>query len=128
YVYVISNRGAFGDGVVKIGLTRRLQPTDRVTELGGASVPFRFDTHALFFSEDAVSLEADLHAHFADRRVNMVNERKEYFFATAAEVREVLLSRLGDLLEFNEKAEATEFLQSRRYWPSGSLCRPTGTR
>jgi uncharacterized small protein (DUF1192 family) len=127
YIYVISNRGAFGDGVVKIGLTRRLQPMERVTELGGASVPFRFDTHALFFSEDAVSLEADLHAHFVDRRVNMVNERKEFFFATAAEVREVLLSKLGDLLEFSEKAEATEFLQSRRYWPRGSFSRPTGT-
>lgn len=127
YVYVISNRGAFGDGVVKIGLTRRLQPMERVTELGGASVPFRFDTHALFFTEDAVSLEADLHAHFSDRRVNMVNERKEFFFATAAEVRQVLLSKLGDLLEFSEKAEAIEFLQSRGYWPSGSVSRPTGT-
>lgn len=117
YVYVISNRGAFGDGVVKIGLTRRLQPMERVTELGGAAVPFRFDTHALFFSEDAVGLEADLHAHFADRRVNMVNERKEFFFATPLEVREVLMSKLGDLLEFSERAESTEFLQSRRYWP-----------
>ncbi len=117
YVYVISNRGAFGEGVVKIGLTRRLEPTERVTELGGAAVPFRFDTHALFFSEDAVSLEADLHAHFADRRVNMINERKEFFFGTPSEVREVLVSKVGNLLEFTEKAESTEFLQSRRYWP-----------
>jgi len=124
YVYVISNRGAFGGGVIKIGLTRRLEPMERVTELGGASVPFRFDTHALFFSENAVSLEADLHTHFADRRVNMVNEKKEFFFATAAEVRDVLLTKLGGLLEFSEKAEATEFLQSRRYWPSGSDSRP----
>jgi hypothetical protein len=127
YVYVISNRGAFGDGVVKIGLTRRLQPMERVTELGGASVPFRFDTHALFFSEDAVSLESDLHAHFADKRVNMVNERKEFFFATAAEVREVLASKLGDLLEFSEKAESTEYLQSRRYWPSAQGSQGDGT-
>ncbi|MDP3631014.1 MAG: DUF4041 domain-containing protein, partial [Actinomycetota bacterium] len=67
YVYVISNRGAFGVNVVKIGLTRRLEPLDRVNELGGASVPFPFDVHALFFSEDAVTLEAELHQHFAGR-------------------------------------------------------------
>lgn len=118
YVYVISNRGAFGAGVVKIGLTRRLEPTERVDELGGASVPFRFDTHALFFSEDAVSLEAELHAHFADRRVNVVNERKEFFFATPSEVREALVSKVGNLLEFMEGAESVEYLQSARYWPA----------
>lgn len=67
YVYVISNQGAFGANVVKIGLTRRLEPNDRITELGGASVPFRFDVHALFFSEDAVSLENELHTHFRER-------------------------------------------------------------
>lgn len=124
YVYVISNRGAFGQGVVKIGLTRRLEPVERVTELGGASVPFRFDTHALFFSEDAVSLEADLHTHFSGRRVNMVNERKEFFFATPAEVRDVLISKVGNLLEFTEHGESVEFLQSRRYWPETSSARP----
>jgi len=124
YVYVISNRGAFGEGVVKIGLTRRLEPRERVTELGGASVPFRFDIHALFFSEDAVSLEADLHAHFADRRVNMVNDRKEFFFASPAEVREVLLARVGNLLEFSEEIDSTEFLQSRHYWPEASTIGP----
>lgn len=118
YVYVISNPGAFGEGVVKIGLTRRLEPTERVVELGGASVPFRFDVHALFFSEDAVSLEADLHAHFAHRRVNAVNERKEFFFAAPGEVRDVLLSKVGGLLEFSETAEAVEYRQSVRYWPS----------
>lgn len=79
YVYVISNQGAFGKNVVKIGLTRRLEPRERIFELGGASVPFRFDTHALFFSEDAVTLEADLHRHFADRAVNRANARKEFF-------------------------------------------------
>jgi len=117
YVYVISNRGAFGDGVVKIGLTRRLEPLDRVRELSGASVPFRFDIHALFFSEDAVELEADLHRHFADRRLNHANSRKEYFFATPAEVQEALASRVGNLLEFTEHAESTEYLQSLHYWP-----------
>lgn len=117
YVYVISNRGAFGEYVVKIGLTRRLEPLDRVQELGDASVPFRFDVHALFFSEDAVTLEAELHAHFAGRRVNFANPRREFFFATPAEVREVLALKVGNLLEFVEGAESTEYLQSLRYWP-----------
>lgn len=121
YVYVISNCGAFGNGVVKIGLTRRLEPRERVTELGGASVPFRFDVHALFFSEDAVSLEADLHNHFATRRVNMINERREFFFASPAEVREVLLMKIGNLLEFTENIESNEFLQSRHYWPEAAI-------
>lgn len=118
YVYVISNRGAFGENVVKIGLTRRLEPADRVHELGGASVPFRFDVHALFFSEDAVGLETELHRHFDSRRLNCVNPRKEFFFATPLEVREALEEKLGSLLEFSEKAESTEYLQSRRYWPN----------
>jgi hypothetical protein len=117
YVYVISNRGAFGTNVVKIGLTRRLEPLDRVNELGGASVPFRFDVHALFFSEDAVTLETQLHENFAGRAVNQANSRKEFFFATPAEVREVLTDKVGNLLEFREQAEATEYLQSVRYWP-----------
>jgi hypothetical protein len=117
YVYVISNRGAFGRNVVKIGLTRRLEPLDRVKELGGASVPFRFDVHGLFFSEDAVSLEAELHKHFADRRVNHTNTRKEFFFASPSEVRAVLSSKIGNLLEFVESAESTEYLQSVQYWP-----------
>jgi len=117
YVYVISNRGAFGVNVVKIGLTRRLVPLDRVNELGGASVPFPFDVHALFFSEDAVTLEAELHQHFAARKVNFANARKEFFFADLGEVREVLASKVGSLLEFTEHAESTEYLQSVHYWP-----------
>ncbi|MCZ7556096.1 MAG: DUF4041 domain-containing protein [Bacteroidia bacterium] len=117
YVYVISNRGAFGHDVVKIGLTRRLEPLDRVNELGGASVPFRFDVHCLFFSEDAVTLESELHRHFADRRLNYANDRKEFFFASPAEVRDVLVSKLGNLLEFTENPESTEYLQSVGYWP-----------
>ena len=117
YVYVISNRGAFGTNVVKIGLTRRLELMDRVNELGDASVPFRFDVHSLFFSEDAVSLESELHRHFEDRRVNQVNARKEFFFANPIEVREALASKVGSLLEFTEQAEATEYLQSVHYGP-----------
>jgi len=119
YVYVISNRGAFGPNVVKIGLTRRLEPLQRITELSGASVPFRFDVHALYFSEDAVSLERELHEHFADRAVNRANSRKEFFFATPAEVREILIEKVGNLLEFTEAAAATEYLQSIRHWPKG---------
>ena len=118
YVYVISNRGAFGEDVVKIGLTRRLEHADRVHELGGASVPFRFDIHTIYFSEDAVTLETELHRHFAQRAVNQANSRKEFFFATAGEVRDVLASKVGNLLEFKDTADATEFFQSVGRWPS----------
>ncbi len=118
YVYVISNRGAFGPNIVKIGLTRRLEPMDRVRELGSASVPFPYDVHALFFSDDAVSLEKDLHTTFADRRVNHINLRREFFFATPSEVKDVLLQKVGNLLEFTEGSEAAEFSQSTKYWPA----------
>lgn len=108
--YVISNIGAFGERMVKIGMTRRLEPMDRVRELGDASVPFRFDVHALIFSEDAVGLENSLHEEFADRRVNRVNLRREFFYATPAEVREVLERLAGNhLLEYNETPEALEY-------------------
>lgn len=117
YVYVISNRGAFGKGVVKIGLTRRLEPLNRVNELSGASVPFQFDVHCMIFAEDAVTLEADLHEHFKDRRVNCANPRKEFFFASPKDVRAALDGRVGKLLEFVETAESTEYLQSVKYWP-----------
>jgi hypothetical protein len=117
YVYVISNEGAFGRGVVKIGLTRRLEPIDRIHELSGASVPFPYDVHALFFSEDAVSLETELHHVFAERRLNHINERKEFFFATPHDVRLILDEKVGGLLEFTEVPEATQYLQSRGLWP-----------
>jgi uncharacterized protein YlxW (UPF0749 family) len=123
YVYVISNRGAFGPGIVKIGLTRRLEPMDRVRELGDASVPFPFDVHALFFAEDAVTVEAELHRAFAEARVNHVNLRREFFFATPAEVRTVLMEKIGNLLEFAEEPEATQYLQSRRYWSPEAAAR-----
>lgn len=117
YVYVISNRGAFGGHIVKIGLTRRLEPRERIDELGDASVPFRFDVHAIHFSEDAVTLENELHQQFADRRVNWANNRREFFFVSPSEVREALLQRVGNLLEFAEHAESIEYVQSIRYWP-----------
>ena len=109
YVYVISNVGAFGDRMVKIGMTRRLEPMDRVRELGDASVPFGFDVHALFFSEDAVTVEADLHRRFSHRRVNRVNTRREFFYASPAEVRNVLSEVAGNLLEFTEEPEAEQY-------------------
>jgi len=112
YVYCISNIGAFGPSVVKIGLTRRLEPMDRVRELGDASVPFRFDVHALIFSEDAVGLETALHHHFASRRVNMVNAHREFFYAKPAEVREALEAVRGSLITFQEEPEALEWRQS----------------
>jgi Domain of unknown function (DUF4041)/T5orf172 domain len=120
YVYVISNPGAFGHNMVKIGMTRRLEPMDRVRELGDASVPFPFEVHALFFSEDAVTLETELHHAFAPNRVNMVNDRREFFFATPHQVREVLTDKVGNLLEFTEEPEATQYLQSKKYWATPS--------
>ena len=117
YVYVISNVGAFGPDVVKIGMTRRLEPLDRVRELGDASVPFRYDVHALYFSDDAVTLEAELHRVFAAHRVNWVNERREFFFANPADVRLVLTEKAGNLLEFTDQPEAPEYFQSISHWP-----------
>lgn len=114
HVYVISNIGAFGEGVVKIGMTRRLDPEDRVKELGDASVPFRYDIHALIFSGDAVSLEARLHQAFATARINRVNLRREFFAVSPSQVREVL-SQIDDqyLLRFHEIPEAEEWRASR---------------
>jgi uncharacterized small protein (DUF1192 family) len=112
YVYVISNVGAFGEGMIKIGLTRRLDPTERVRELGDASVPFRYDTHALVFSQDAVGLEAQMHDRLADRRVNRVNKRREFFYITPSEAKTHLLALAGDLLEYTDVAEAVEYRQS----------------
>lgn len=117
YIYVISNIGTLGANIVKIGMTRRLEPRDRVRELGDASVPFLYDTHALFFSDDAITLENELHKAFAHRRVNYVNGRREFFFTTPAEVRDLLMQKVGGLLEFNETPEAPEYYQSRGRWP-----------
>lgn len=114
YVYVISNIGSFGEDVVKIGLTRRQNPQDRVDELGSASVPFRFDVHTLHFSHDAVKLERELHRKFSDRAVNRVNSRKEFFRVTPSEVRDAMLdlSPTGTTLTFTEYAEAPEYKMS----------------
>jgi hypothetical protein len=112
YVYVISNVGSFGPDIVKIGMTRRIDPMDRIRELGSASVPFGFDVHALFFSDDAVGVEAELHRRFASRRVNRVNLRREYFYTTPAAVKVELADVAGNLLEFHEQADAEQYHSS----------------
>ncbi len=112
YVYVISNVGSFGPNVVKIGMTRRLEPMDRVRELGDASVPFRFDVHALFFADDAVAIENMLHKEFSQVRINQVNMRREYFETTPDAVLEVLKKHSVEVLEFRVEAAAEEFVES----------------
>jgi uncharacterized protein YgiM (DUF1202 family) len=111
YVYVISNIGSFGERMVKIGLTRRLNPLDRIRELGDASVPFGFDVHALFFSDDAVRIETEMHQRLADVRVNVVNRRREFFRATPLEVKAHLSELAGEMLQFQEVAKALEYRQ-----------------
>ncbi|GAA3207477.1 DUF4041 domain-containing protein [Oerskovia jenensis] len=113
YVYVISNIGAFGEQMIKVGMTRRLDPMDRVKELGDASVPFGFDVHAIFFSDDAVGIENKMHQRLADRRVNRINLRREFFYATPNEALGHLRDLTGDVLTFEEIPEALEFRQSR---------------
>ncbi|MBL9024374.1 MAG: DUF4041 domain-containing protein [Myxococcales bacterium] len=108
HVYILSNLGSFGDGIYKIGLTRRLDPYERVDELGDASVPFPFDVHAIIFAEDAPGLENRLHQRFADRRVNLVNMRKEYFRVTLDEIRDAVEKEHG-LVSFVLTAEAEEY-------------------
>jgi hypothetical protein len=114
YVYLISNIGSFGERIVKIGLTRRLNPMDRIHELGGASVPFNFDVHALFFSNDAVGIEAALRERLEKHRVNLINRRREFFGVTPVEVKEHLSELAGQLLEFREVPEALEYRRSKR--------------
>ena len=108
YVYIISNIGSFGEDVVKIGLTRRLDPDDRVRELGDASVPFLFDTHAMIYSENAPALEAALHTEFAGQRINLQNMRKEFFRVSIDAVEEAV-TRLAPDAAFFKDREAQEW-------------------
>ena len=110
-VYIISNLGSFGKNVFKIGMTRRLDPQDRVNELGSASVPFKFDVHSFIFSEDAVGLEKKLHDTLNDKRLNKVNLRKEFFKVDISELEE-LVSSIDPTAEFNTTMLAEEFHQS----------------
>jgi len=109
YVYVISNVGAFGGGIVKIGMTRRLEPMDRIKELSNASVPFRYDVHAMFFSTDAVTIEALLHRTFDEHRVNKINRRREFFYVRPDQVLAVLQEHTVELVEWTETAAAAEY-------------------
>lgn len=111
YVYIISNVGSFGPEMIKIGLTRRLDPTDRVRELGDASVPFFFDTHAIIYSDEAPALERALHSEFASRRVNATNMRKEFFKVSLEEV-ESAVQRLAPQASFFRDIEAQEYRET----------------
>ncbi len=109
YVYVISNIGAFGENVYKIGMTRRLDPQDRIDELGDASVPFNFDVHAMIFSDDAPALEAALHRAFENRKLNMVNQRREFFNVTLDEIKDVIKKNFDKTVEFHDVPDAEQY-------------------
>jgi len=112
HVYVISNIGSFGESVFKVGMTRRLEPMDRIWELGDASVPFDFDVHAIIYSDDAPSLENKLHHLLEERRVNRVNRRKECFRVTIDEIAEAVTKHHG-VVEFMKEQEAKEWRQTQ---------------
>lgn len=109
YVYIISNIGAFGENVYKIGMTRRLDPTERVDELGDASVPFAFDIHAMIFSDNAPALESALHRAFEKRKLNWVNQRREFFNVTLDEIKKVVAANYDKTAEFIETAAAEQY-------------------
>lgn len=111
YVYVISNLGSFGDSVFKIGMTRRLNPIDRINELSGASVPFTFDVHSFIFSDDAVGLEQKMHDILSDNRVNKINLRKEFFNVSIDEL-EKIVQEIDPSAEFNKTMVAEQYRQS----------------
>jgi hypothetical protein len=111
HIYVISNIGSFGENVFKIGMTRRLEPMDRINELGDASVPFPFDVHMMISCENAPSLENTLHKAFHLHRINKVNPRKEYFRVTLDAIREVVVKHAGEVT-YTADAEALQFRQS----------------
>lgn len=112
YVYIISNIGAFGENIFKIGMTRRLEPEDRIAELSGASVPFRFDVHAMIFSDDAPRLEAALHNHFAKNKVNLVNGRKEFFNVTLDEIKQVVRENHDKSVDFINVPDAEQYRET----------------
>lgn len=120
YVYIISNIGSFGEGVYKIGMTRRLDPMDRVRELGDASVPFPFDVHAMIYTEDAPGLESHLHKVFENKKVNAVNWRKEYFRVTLDEVRREV-EAYGIHCQWIDTAEAGQWRESEAMHKFGTI-------
>lgn len=112
FVYVISNIGSFGENIYKIGMTRRLEPMDRIKELSSASVPFEFDVHAMIFSDDAPTLESILHNTFNAKRVNKVNTRKEFFNVSLSEIEKVVKENHNATVEFTEIAKAEQYRES----------------
>ena len=111
HIYIVSNIGSFGENVYKIGMTRRLDPMDRVKELGDASVPFVFDVHAMIYTEDAPTVENVMQKSFDSRRVNLVNNRKEFFNVTLGDIRGELLKSFPEA-EFVEVGEAKEYRET----------------
>lgn len=114
FVYVISNIGSFGEDVYKIGMTRRLEPMERIRELGSASVPFEFDVHAMIFSDDAPALETTLHETFRDYQVNKVNVRKEFYRVPLDEIEQVVKEKYNATVTFTKVAEAAQYRESLR--------------
>lgn len=114
FVYIISNIGSFGEDVYKIGMTRRLDPMDRISELSSASVPFPFDVHALIFSEDAPALETLLHHHFQKQQVNKVNARKEFFKVELDEIKKLVLENHNATVQFVDVPDAVEYRETLR--------------
>lgn len=112
HIYVISNIGSFGENVYKLGMTRRLDPLDRVRELGDASVPFLFDVHAIIYSENAPQLEYELHQHFNDRRLNRINGKKEFFRVSLEEIEAFVLTLTGTEIQFTKVAEAKDYRET----------------
>lgn len=114
FVYIISNIGSFGEAVFKIGMTRRLEPMDRIAELSSASVPFPFDVHAMIFSEDAPGLESILHQYFNDKRVNLVNTHKEFFRVDLDEIKTVVLENHNATVQFVDIPDAEQYRETLR--------------
>lgn len=112
FVYIISNIGSFGENIYKIGMTRRLEPMDRIKELGDASVPFPFDVHALIFSDDAPALENILHQTFKENQVNKINTRKEFFNIDLEKIKEIVKNNYNNTVDFTDYAEAYEYRES----------------
>lgn len=112
YVYVVSNIGAFGKNVYKIGMTRRLDPQDRINELSGASVPFKFDIHAMIFSDDAPALEAAIHRELEDKKVNLVNNRKEFFKVSLEEIKDIIIRNYDKTVDFIDIPDAQQYRES----------------
>lgn len=112
FVYIISNIGSFGESVYKIGMTRRLDPMDRINELSSASVPFPFDVHAMIFSEDAPALETLLHHHFQKNQVNKVNARKEFFRVNLDEIKKLVLENHNATVKFVDIPDALEYRET----------------